>query len=263
MKFTLPICITMASLSFGLTRYYCTQYDKNIGAQSETDDLGGISGNPSVENEKNIHGRISNITFVLVYSILLVVCSFSIPTLDVVYTSWNLLDITNIIELAAGIMLCFFMPGYAVIMLVIKNYRANPLLKILLGYLCSMLITGLTVYFLAIYFDTNINQIKFLLISVYLAILVAFVVYYRIYRIIFSTDSNIHRLFHQGVSNLGNAQTILRANLSEFVVFTSLFALLIISTYYLYGGVTIGDQWYHQNRAIYFMYGNFKELVIY
>ena len=262
MKFTLPICITMASLSFGLTRYYTTQYEKNIGAQSETDDLGGISGNPSVENEKNIHGSISNITFVIVYSILLVVCSFSIPTLDVVYTSWNLLDITNIIELAAGIMLCFFMPGYAVISLVIKNYRTNPLLKILLGYLCSMLITGLTVYFLAIYFDSNIDQLKFLLISVYLAILVAFVVYYRIYRIIFSSDSNIHRLCHQVVSNIGNTQAILRANLSEFVVFTSLFALLIISTYYLYGGVTIGDQWYHQNRAIYFMYGNFKELVI-
>jgi hypothetical protein len=263
MKFTLPICITMASLSFGLTRYYCTQYDKNIGAQSETNDFGGSSGDSSVENEKNIHGRTSNITFVLVYSILLVVCSFSIPRLDVVYTSWNLLDITNIIELASGIMLCFFMPGYAMITLLIYSYRANPLVKILLGYLCSMLITGLTVYFLAIYFDTNINQIKFLLISVYLAILVAFVVYYRIYRIIFSTDSNIHRLFHQFVAYIGNIfQTILRSNLSEFVVFTSLFALLIISTYYLYGGVTIGDQWYHQNRAIYFMYGNFKELVI-
>jgi hypothetical protein len=263
MNFTLPICVTMAFLSFGLTRYYYIQYNIKSGSQSDTNDLEGSSGNSSVENEENIQGRTSKIIFVIVYLTLLVVSVFSIPRLDSVYTSWRLLDITNIIELAAGIMLCFLMPGFALISLVIKNFRMKPLLKILLGYLCSMLITALTVYFLSIYFGSNIYQIKFLLISVYSAILVAYVIYYRIYRIIFSTDSNIRRLFHQCVAYIGNTfQTILRTNLSELVVFTSLFALLIISTYYLYGGVTIGDQWYHQNRAIYFMYGNFRELVI-
>lgn len=253
----------MASLSFGLTRYYQLQYNKNIGRQPETVDPGCSSVDSSDDDEKNMHAKISNMPFVLAYATLLVICTFSIPRLDVVYTNWTLLDIINVIELAAGIMLCFFMPGYAVIMLIIRNYRANPLLKILLGYLCSMLITGLTVYFSAISFDSNTYQIKFLLISVHLAVLVTFVVYYRIYRIVFFIDSSIHKLYNQSVTYIGNiVQTILRANLSEFVVFTSLFVLLIISTYYLYGGVTIGDQWYHQNRAIYFMHGNFKEFVL-
>ena len=55
---------------------------------------------------------------------------------------------------------------------------------------------------------------------------------------------------------------MLKTNLSEFLVFGSLFALLILSTNYLYGGITIGDQWYHQNRIIYFMSGHFKEYLL-
>lgn len=260
MNFTLPICIIMALLSFGLTRYYSIQYDKNIESHSEIDD--GIS--TSLEDERNIQNQISKITFVLVYLISLIICAFfSIPRLEVVYTNWNLLDITNIIELVAGIMLCFFMPGYAVVVLVIKKYKMSQLLKIISGYLCSMLITALTIYISAIFFDTNIFENKFLLIAVYLSILIIFVIRYSIYRIILNTDINIYRIIYHNISNVGNKfQTILKVNLSELIIFGSLFGLVILSTYYLYGGITIGDQWYHQNRAIHFMYGNFKEFLM-
>jgi hypothetical protein len=159
MKFTLPICVTMALLSFGLTRYYSMQYDKNIESHSEIDYVGDGFSSTSLEDERNIQNQISKITFVLVYLISLIICAFfSMPRLEVVYTNWNLLDITNIIELVAGIMLCLFMPGYAVVVLVIKKYRMNHLLKIMLGCLCSMLITALTIYISAIYFDTNIFE---------------------------------------------------------------------------------------------------------
>ena len=136
------------------------------------------------------------------------------------------------------------------------------MLKILLAYLSSMLITGLTTYISAIYLDNNISEIKIPLIVANLAILIVFVVYYRIYRITFSKDTNIYNQFHHFISNIGNKiQTILRVNLSEFIVFASLFALLIMSTYYLYGGTTIGDQWDHQGRAIIFFFSHFKESV--
>ena len=38
--------------------------------------------------------------------------------------------------------------------------------------------------------------------------------------------------------------------------------LLIVSTYYMYNGTTISDQWFHQGRAILFLTGSFREAVI-
>jgi len=248
----------MSILSFGLTRYYSMSYKES---QFEKDDLEGSSHSTSTSDE-NDKEHISNITFAFVYLILLLICAFfSKPNLDLVYTNWKLIDITNIIELGAGILLSLFMPGYAVVLTIKKN-RMNPLLKVLLGYLFSVLITALTIYISAIYFDTNIFESKFLLIAVYLAILIIFSIRYSIYRIFLSTDTNIWKIANHIISNIGNKfHKILKVNLSELIVFGSLFGLLILSTYYLYGGITIGDQWYHQNRAIYFMYGNFKEFV--
>ncbi|HEY9491127.1 MAG TPA: hypothetical protein VIP56_04010, partial [Nitrososphaeraceae archaeon] len=74
LKFNLPISITMALLSFGLTRYYSTQYDKKIDSQSKTYDWEGSSPNSSAENERNTQRQISNFIFVLVYLALLLLC---------------------------------------------------------------------------------------------------------------------------------------------------------------------------------------------
>jgi hypothetical protein len=261
-KYTLPISIAMALLSFGLTSYYSQQY-KNSDNQSGSQDLDRSFPPPSAEEEKHAQRWISNFTFVLVYLAMLLLCAtLSIPKLDTIYTSWNLLDITDTIGLGAGIMLAFFLPGYTVTLLVIGKNRTSPLLKVLLGYLCSVLITSLTTYISAIYSENDINQNKLLLISVYISILVVFVIYNRVYRINSSKGTNIFGEFYKFISETGNKlQTILRVNSSEIIVFASLFTLLIISTYYLYGGVTIGDQWYHQNRAIFFMHGNFREFI--
>ena len=54
----------------------------------------------------------------------------------------------------------------------------------------------------------------------------------------------------------------LRSKASELTVFGSLFMLIIVSTYLLYGGTTIGDQWYHQGRALLFMSGAIRESVL-
>ncbi|HZD83688.1 MAG TPA: hypothetical protein VE076_12510, partial [Nitrososphaeraceae archaeon] len=44
------------------------------------------------------------------------------------------------------------------------------------------------------------------------------------------------------------------------LVFVCLFALIILSTYYLYGGVIIGDQWFHHGRALTFISGTFSDI---
>ena len=263
-KFVLPICISIALLSLGLTRYYSVSNEKVIDNQYQSKDFVANSEYSSTSDQNNIQKGISNIAFVFIYSVLLIICAFfSIPRLDVVYTSWNLLSLSYIPELIAGILLCFILPGYALLTIVIKNYRMKPLLRILLGYLISMLITGLTVYFSAILFESNIYQDKFILLLVYLAIIIAYVVRYRTYGVILSPDFNVKNLRHSIISVLGNKLwTTLKTNLPESIVFASLSLLVIISTYYLYDGVTIGDQWYHQNRAILFIYGDFKESII-
>lgn len=261
MAYTLPISVSMAALSFGLTKYYSGQINIS-GNESETNNF---ENNSISQSKKGKNGQkwFSNITFILIYLTCLVLCAtVSIPRVDSVYASWNSLGLVNTIGLGAGIILGFFLPGYAVILLVLRNNRASPILKVLLGYLCSMLITGLVTYIAAISSENDINQNKFLLISVYVAILVLFMSYFRIHSLNFSQGTDILNEFRQFISNQGNKiRTKVIVNLSEFIVFASLFALLTISTYYLYGGITIGDQWYHQNRAIFFMHGNFREIV--
>src|SRR5688572_19337852 len=193
----------MALLSLGLTRYYSMQHEKVVGNQYQSESIVANSGYFSTDNQKDIRSGGSNIIFALIYSISLVVCTFfSIPRLDVVFTSWNLLNPFHTIELVIAILLCFILPGYALTAIVTKNYRMQPLLKILLGYFISMLITGLTVYFSSILFDSNIYQNKSILLLVYLAILIVFVVHYRIYRF-FQADLNARSLYHHTFSALG------------------------------------------------------------
>ena len=88
-------------------------------------------------------------------------------------------EIIDLVTLGAGIILSFFLPGYAVLLILIKGYRVNPVLKVLVAYLFSMLITGLTIYLSEIFFDNDISGNKTLLIGVYAVILGLFVISYR------------------------------------------------------------------------------------
>ena len=110
-----------------------------------------------------------NATFVIVYVIFLTIVglgSFGYHSFNGsdggVFIPWEqfLNSFSNILYLVAAICLCFFMPGYALVkMLLGKNNNeitksSLPLLKrslprYLISYFFSMLITGLTVYILA------------------------------------------------------------------------------------------------------------------
>ncbi|HKQ21589.1 MAG TPA: hypothetical protein VJS91_06090, partial [Nitrososphaeraceae archaeon] len=256
---TIPMSISISLLSLGLIRYYTTTEGKEYNTQSGNNDSIDETGNIDDGYETKISEYKSIIIFVALFLASLIICTFfSDPEVGSIFTSWNTIDAIGIIGLGAGIAISFFMPGYAVILLLTRRFKINPVLKILLAYLFSMLITGLTVYLTEIFLENDISENKNLLLGVNVVLLIAVVTYYRAHKIILAPSS--YRL--QTISIIRNKVRFLKRYSSEILVFGSLLSLLIISTNYLYGGITIGDQWYHQNRIILFMTGQFKEFVL-
>ena len=257
----IPISLGMGVLSLGLIRYYSNSYDDIINTQNGNNHLGDNAKNNNQNNIRiNANDFNRNIIFVFVFLAAIVICAFfSRPEVDHVFKNWYVIGIKEVVGLGAGIILTFFLPGYAVLLLLTRNYTINPVLKVLLAYLLSMMITGVTVYLSEMFFDNNVSENKTLILGIYVFLLVSVVIYYRTFRVIYSFNSDIRYLITNSSSNLIK---ILKFHNSEFLVFGSLFTILIISTNYLYGGITIGDQWYHQNRIMLFMSGQFKEFVL-
>ncbi len=256
---TIPMSISISLLSLGLIRYYTNSEGKKYNTQSGNNGSSNELGNTNDDFENNISEFKSIIIFVLLFFTSLIVCTFfSDPEVGMIFKSWNTIDIKGIIGVGAGIAISFFMPGYAVILLFTRRFKTNPVLKILLAYLFSMLITGLTVYLTEIFFENDIFENKSMLLGVNAVLLIAVVMYYRTQ--IFILPSGFNK--HQTISIIRNKLRFLNQYSSEILVFGSLLSLLIISTNYLYGGITIGDQWYHQNRIILFMTCQFKEFVL-
>jgi hypothetical protein len=255
----------MAVLIFGLTNYY--NYPYNVTNKS-------VEKRPVLEQDyqydsgtrarKREITNLSIITFVTIFIILILVCSFNYDQNFHIFTDWSDISIIGIIKLGAAIMLCFFIPGYALVLLITRKYNVNPILQILLSYLLSIFTTGLTAYIAALTFDSAISGSKNLFIAIYLSILISFLIYYPRYNITLPNNLRIKYYFcyHFIVGIITEFWNNLRSRISELLVLGSLFMLIIVSTYLLYGGTTIGDQWYHQGRALLFMSGSFREAAI-
>ena len=174
-----PLAVILSVLIFALTRYYCsgfqTKYFGNnislprsrLTKNKNSDYLGGLK-EDNIDNTYP-HDKKLNATFVIVYVIFLTIVglgSFGYHSFNGsdggVFIPWEqfLNSFSNILYLVAAICLCFFMPGYALVkMLLGKNNNeitksSLPLLKrslprYLISYFFSMLITGLTVYIIA------------------------------------------------------------------------------------------------------------------
>jgi hypothetical protein len=264
-RITIPISIAMSTLIFGITNYYylSSHVDTNrpkvvysVQINSQQNDI------YSREHEKE-DGNSARILFVTIFVIVILISSFTFNQNFHIFIDWNEINGIQLIQLGAAIMLCFFIPGYAFVLILTKKYYINPILAVLLAYLFSILITGLIAYISALSFDIGISQSKNLFIVVYLIIL-------ALYLISISRDK-----FYSGISLLKKYPfhfifisnrvikfwNYLRLYASEILVFGSLLMLVIISTYLLYGGITIGDQWYHQGRVLLFMSGSIKEAV--
>lgn len=262
-KFALSISAVISILSFGLTRYYSKSH-KNFDSEDNNDPLRrGAESRNLDRDQTSMEKYTPNMIFSLIYLIFVIlVLSFSESNLNIIFLPWHSFELYSAIGLCIGILLVYFMPGYAIITLLTTNDRINSILKLLLSYLSSMLISGLTIYFSSLYPGSGISEFRNLIICLNLAVLLAFIVCSRTYRLIFIVYRNYHRILNYIIIDIGNKLRAIKVNINELLVFGSIFGLLIVYMYFVYGGITIGDQWYHQNRAILMMSGQFKESVL-
>ena len=85
----------------------------------------------------------------------------------------------------------------------------------------------------------------------------------RSYRYILKTNIKSSLKLADVILNVGNNfSQILKVHISEILVFGSIFALVIIHTYGVYGGITIGDQWYSSKSRPSHDVRTFQEVVI-
>jgi hypothetical protein len=260
-KITIPLSIVFPMLTFGLTKYYSTsnfdinkRQDQNLAQTNiQHDEI------PPTYDKNG--SNVSSILFVVIYAIAILISSSAHQQEFHIFINWNEIGTTDIFQLGASIALCFFIPGFAIVLVITKKYNINSLLSVLLGYLFSILITGLTAYISGLIFDIPTSDSKGLFTSVYVSIIVFFLVFYPEHRIIRFSDLRTKNYFDYQfiVTNIIKFFQHLKTRINECIVFGSLISLIIISTYYLYGGTTIGDQWYHQGRSLLFMSGAFRE----
>lgn len=258
----IPLSIIISTLIYALTMYYSqSSNNKNY------DDLDLKSSDKTENKESEIKLSSKGLTksfilFVCVYTTAMIICTFSNPE-STIYKNWNEIDAIGIIQLGSSIMFAFFLPGYAILLSRTMVHRLSPLLKIVIAYFFSILITGLSTYILAVFFSAQETQIKNSLLIINVIIIVILLAS-RLSEI--RNKANIgysaHNIFTRKniLSQVQGIISPLKAKNYEILAFGSLFALLMISTYYLYGGITIGDQWFHQGRSMLILSGSFEKV---
>lgn len=261
-RITIPISIVTSIMVFGLTLYYDPfrtysnerQNKNSMIEQNNQNDIQAIN----LTAEK---WQPSILLFIAIYSALLIISYFSYEQEFHVFTPWNEIDIRSIIQLCAAIMLCFFIPGYALVDILSKKYTINRILALLLSYLLSVLITGITGYISSLSFDIALGESRYLFIGINLAVLGLYFFYQvRSKSLIPINHQIMNHSYRDFLPNRVFNHIRLRA--PELLVFGSIITIIIISTYVLYDGKTFGDQWYHQGRALLFLSGSINEVVL-
>jgi hypothetical protein len=199
--------------------------------------------------------RITIIVFIVTYIIFLAGLVIS-PTSATsgLYINWENLTAIQALNLTAAIAFSFFLPGYALVTVLSKKYKLRPLLKLLLAYLFSILFTGFGGY-VSGSFGYQISNNTIFFIGAYILIFLFYLQQVNAFRRGFYHTAPY--LFHQSLSKIWK---LLLNNYSQFIVFSSLFALVILYTYYLNDGKIVVDQWYHHGRALLIGSGLFKDL---
>ena len=255
----------MSTLIFGLTSYYSAPYSNKNHTKSLVPNGTLTSEDGKVYRDSdNINGSLSIAIFVILYGTLLLISSFISNPDSSIFISWSEIGPSGIIQLAAAILLSFFIPGYALVLLLAKKWKISAILKVLLAFLISMLISGTIGYSLALYLDYAISESKYLVIGIYLIILVAFIIFYPITRLNLKFNSrNGYHILNHLISYLNSRLFVsVKSKSSELIVFGSLLMLLTVYSYYLFGGITISDQWFHQGRTLLFLSGSIKEVAL-
>ena len=275
----IPLAIVISTLIFGLTKYYTatkhTVDDKSSKVITSNDieleqnlqhrEIGKI-----FENDNYNLSIFSTLFFVVVYSACLLIVTthffFFGSSNEEIFIPWERFTIVEIVELGAAIALCFFLPGYALLSVLDRNtdHKLGLVPKILLAYFFSILITGLTGYAI-VSSGLGLLDAPGLFFIVYLTILILPIIKLSL---TYHHRENKPRYFFTDLFSQRHTFVLIRKLIwnflreknPELIVFGSLFALIVLSTYFLYSGAIIGDQWYHHGRMLAFMSGEIRDL---
>jgi hypothetical protein len=243
-RITLPLSIIISVLIGALTKYYAYK-EENTTERKRVQTI-----------RKEWHeSKITNIVLVVVYIVLLaVLANSSSHGSSGLFTSWEKITLIQALDLTAAIAFAFFLPGYALVTILNKKYKLRLLLKLLLAYLFSILITGLEGY-VSGSFGYAISNTTGMFIGSYILIFLFYLQQVNAFsRGFYHVPSN---LFHHSFCE---TKEELRSNYLQYIIFSSLLALVILYTYYLNDGKIVVDQWYHHGRALLIGSGLFKDL---
>src|SRR5438093_213945 len=179
-QITIPVAIIMSILIFGLTRYYSHSklpYESNNSDQKPNSDYNSDVREGRQNQISSTLSLSKLILFAVIFATALFIDTLSKPDLSV-FTNWSYFGPMDIIQLGASIMLTFFLPGYAILLILTKFCSINRIMDVVIAYLFSTLVTGLTTYISGASFGASFIQIKILLSAVYIAILIIIVTYY-------------------------------------------------------------------------------------
>jgi hypothetical protein len=244
----------MAMLTFGLTKYYSNY---NYKSNQIHDNINGTKFSNSNQSVNKDGSHYSALIFAIIYAIVLGIGAVVNNPNSEIYSNWNHINWLDITALVAAILVTFFMPGYAIILILSQKSRIGIVPKLLFAYLLSMLLSGILGYVFALYFDISISEAKGPIIAIYAAILIAFIIFHLFNQIKIGLKSR----YQTDIKSI-KFLNLVKNKSSELLVFGSLFMILVIYGYYLFGGVTIGDQWFHQGRALLFISGSIKEAAL-
>ena len=239
-RITGPISIIISVLIFGLANYYSNE-------KANEHQYGNIR-----ETTQYHKKSISNIFFAGAY-IILIIFAFLSERNSEIFVHWEQITEVQIIRLVAAIILSLFAPGYALVTVLDRKHELRSLPRYLIAYLLSLFLTALTGYITAS-MGLAVSSINTLLGFIHVVILAQFV-WMKIL-----VDKDFVRSFN--IPNTSKVLELIKQNFSEILVFASLFSLVILSTYYLYNGMLIGDSWYHHGRSLLFLSGTFKDVAV-
>lgn len=248
----IPVSVLISIVVFGLTKFSIIN-DTSKNSPEET----AIKWRSQITNNEKRKRLLSSsdIIFVAIYITLLIIVGFISKPITELFNSWNQFSLVQIVQLVAAIPLCFFAPGYAIVNIIDNRRREfKPLLRFLLAYVFSILITGLSGYISAL-FGYTVSQTKLPLMAVEILILLLFIAV-NLRNRKYSYGSHFLELNN----NRKRWALSIRKNSLEILVFASLLTLVMLSTYYLYHGVIIGDQWFHHGRSLLFVAGAFTSV---
>ena len=263
-RITIPISIIIPILIFGLIRYYSTSYFDINTSNKDSILKGNLKSDLDEYDHKKTNSAVISASFATIFALLVVTIAFSKPEDVHIFAEWKYMGIIGNIQLVIANSLCFFIPGFAIMLILTRKYEMNPILKILLGYFISILIAGLPAYIFGLGFDVATSELRNFYIMLYFAIIVIFLIFHTRYKITLLSDRRIqhYSIYQIVISEFGQSLKYVKRRYSELLVFGSILTLLIASTYYLYNGTTISDQWFHQGRAVLFLSGSFREAVV-